>query len=35
MLIVMSDLHFADSSGNSLDGHKYNHNLPLGLQHLF
>jgi UDP-2,3-diacylglucosamine pyrophosphatase LpxH len=28
MLIVMSDLHFADSSGNSLDGHKYNHNLP-------
>lgn len=28
MLIVMSDLHFADSSTNSLDGHKYNHNLP-------
>lgn len=24
----MSDLHFADSSSNSLDGHKYNHNLP-------
>ena len=24
----MSDLHFADSSGNSLNGYKYNHNLP-------
>ena len=28
MLIVMSDLHFADSSGNSLNGYQYNHNLP-------
>ena len=28
MLIVLSDLHFADSSSNSLVGHVYNHNLP-------
>lgn len=28
MLIVLSDLHFADSSSNSLVGHEYNHNLP-------
>ena len=28
MIIVMSDLHFADSSSFSLDGHEYNHNLP-------
>lgn len=28
MLIVMSDLHFADSSSNSLDGYVFNHNLP-------
>jgi len=28
MLIVLSDLHFADSSENCLNGYNYNHNLP-------
>lgn len=28
MLIVMSDLHFADSGSYNLNGRRYNHNLP-------
>ncbi len=28
MLIVMSDLHLADSRSNNLNGQRYNHNLP-------
>ncbi|MEL7626062.1 MAG: metallophosphoesterase [Anaerolineaceae bacterium] len=28
MLIVMSDLHFADTSSFNLNGRRYNHNLP-------